>query len=224
MNGVEKSKENSAASLSSFGYCMMRGEDSDVDYNSDDNSMFSTSGLQARRNSYSRSNRTGIKSHVADIQEKGSLLAPRFGKQVDDSSTCCSTSCTEESSSTFLEGSISSLRCTYKACTDVEDRILGKDICLHNLTGSQGGNNSATTGLESMDNSQQQRLRPHDRIVRRRIRLQKRSRTTAIQLLSMSIKCLPRELEMKKLEEENTLTKCTTSSVRSIISLSRTGY
>jgi len=96
----------------------------------------------------------------------------------------------------FLEGSISSWRCTYKACTDDEYRTeyLVKDKCLANLTGSQRRNNSATNGLDSMESSQQQRL------------LQKKSAKTAIQPLSMSVKCLPRELEMKKLEEK-TLTK-----------------
>ena len=115
---------------------MMQGEDSDDDDNSDDNSVFSIRCFQARSNSYSRSNRMGMQGYVAAIQEREA----RCWHLDLESKSMVLVLVLAQLAWTFMAGSVSSLKCIYKRCTDDEDRILRKDKSLPSMTGSQRAN------------------------------------------------------------------------------------
>jgi hypothetical protein len=169
----------------SFDYSMMEGNNSNGDSQSDDD------------NYEDNDNNISIPSTptILPVGRSCSLLvsdwnrtkeqkqlASRLGKRLDNSiSTCCSTACMEDStsSSTLWEGSISSFKYTIHNHVEVDDECEEE----------QQGNYSATNDFNSMN------------FIRRR-RAKIRAARKAIQPLSMSVKCLPRDLEMKKVEEE----------------------
>ena len=64
------------------------------------------------------------------------------------------------------------------------------------------GNYSATTNDFNSMNFTTKRLHGANRTVARKRRAKIRVARTTIQPLSMGVKCLPRELDMKKVEEE----------------------
>jgi hypothetical protein len=150
------------------------GNDNDNDNDSDkyddnDNSIPSAPAILPIGRSYSSlSDWIGTK--------KQNHFVSRPGKRLDDTSTCCSTVCMEDSSSTFGECSVSSFRYTHKH-VEVDDECEGTQ-----------GNYSASSDFNNSMN-----------FTRRRAKI--RAERKAIQPRSMSVKCLPRELEMKKAEK-----------------------
>jgi hypothetical protein len=166
---------------------MMEGNNSNDDndndndnYEDNDNdiSIPSTSTIMALGRSYSLSDWIGTK--------KQKHFASRLGKKrLDDSiSTCCSTVCMEDSTSSnsFWEGSVSSMKYSIQKHVEVDDE------CEEVEEEEQQGNYSATNEVNSVNFT-------------RRRRAKIRAARKAIQPLSMGVKCLPRELEMKKVEK-----------------------
>ena len=124
----------------------------------------------------------------------GTKKQNRYGKKrLDDSTSTCPTVCMEDStsSSSFLEGSESSVKYIQKL-VEVDDEYECEEE--EEVEGEQQGNYSATNNdfnnsMNSMNFTQ--RRRSKTRAVARK----------EIQSLSMSVKCLPRELEMEKVEK-----------------------
>jgi len=177
--------------------------DNDNDENDDDNdnSIHSTHDILPIGSSHSVSDWNGTKKHVAIDHEISMRFASRLGKRLDDTSTCCSTTCMEESSSTFLEGSMSSLKYIHKP-VEVDEECKDRFLATTPMAVRQG-NYSATNNDFNSTNFTTISLHGAIRTVARKSRAKIRVARNAIQPLSMGVKCLPRELEMKKVEEEN---------------------
>ena len=119
----------------------------------------------------------------------GTKKQNRYGKKrLDDSTSTCPTVCMEDStsSSSFLEGSESSVKYIQKL-VEVDDEY----ECEEEEEEEQQGNYSATNNDFNNSMNFTQRRRSKTRAVARK----------EIQSLSMSVKCLPRELEMEKVEK-----------------------
>ena len=136
----------------------------------------------------------------------GTKKQNRYGKKrLDDSTSTCPTVCMEDStsSSSFLEGSESSVKYIqklvegddeYECEEEEEEDDDDDDEEEEEEEEEQQGNYSATNNdfnnsMNSMNFTQ--RRRSKTRAVARK----------EIQSLSMSVKCLPRELEMEKVEK-----------------------
>lgn len=185
---------------------MMEGNNSDGDNDNDDNdddndnSIHSAHAILPIGCSHSVSDWNGTKNEVAIDQEISVRFASRLGKRLDDTSTCCSTTCMEESSSTFLEGSMSSLKYIRKP-VEVDEECNDRFLATTTMAVRQGNYSATTNDFNSM-NFTTKRLHGANRTVARKRRAKIRVARTAIQPLSMGVKCLPRELDMKKVEEE----------------------
>ena len=117
----------------------------------------------------------------------GTKKQNRYGKKrLDDSTSTCPTVCMEDStsSSSFLEGSESSVKYIQKL-VEADDEYECEE------EGEQQGNYSATNNDFNNSMNFTQRRRSKTRAVARK----------EIQSLSMSVKCLPRELELEKVEK-----------------------